>query len=72
MPNPGEAPTTLLGVTAVTSAEAWAVGGIGVPEAPTAVAIQRWDGDRWSPMAAPSPGAFLNELRRLGSFPLDP
>ena len=33
--NPGEAPTTLLGVTAVTSAEAWAVGGTGEPELPT-------------------------------------
>ena len=63
--NPGEAPTTLLGVTAVTSAEAWAVGGIGEPEAPTAVAIQRWDGAGWSPVRAPSPGTSLNELRAV-------
>jgi hypothetical protein len=63
--NPGEAATTLLGVTAVTSAEAWAVGGLGQPEIPTAVAIQRWDGDRWLAVAGPSPGTTLNELRAV-------
>ena len=63
--NPGEAPITLLGVTAVTSAEAWAVGGIGEPEIPTAVAMMRWDGDRWLPFTAPSPGTTLNELRAV-------
>jgi hypothetical protein len=63
--NPGEAPTTLLGVTAVTSAEAWAVGGLGEPGLPTAVAIQRWDGDRWTAVEAPSPGTTLNELRAV-------
>jgi hypothetical protein len=63
--NPGEAATTLLGVTAVTSAEAWAVGGLGEPEIPTAVAIQRWDGKRWLAVAGPSPGTTLNELRAV-------
>src|SRR6188474_3267500 len=63
--NPGEAATTLLGVTAVTSAEAWAVGGLGQPEIPTAVAMMRWDGDRWLPFTAPSPGTTLNELRAV-------
>src|SRR4029453_4602637 len=63
--NPGEAATTLLGVTAVTSTEAWAVGGLGEPEIPTAVAIQRWDGDRWLAVAGPSPGTTLNELRAV-------
>ena len=63
--NPGEAATTLLGVTAVTSAEAWAVGGLGQPEIPPAVAIHRWDGDRWGAVAGPSPGTTLNELRAV-------
>jgi hypothetical protein len=63
--NPGEAPTTLLGITAVTSAEAWAVGGVGEPALPTAVAIMRWDGDRWLPVPAPSAGTTLNELRAV-------
>ncbi len=64
--NRSEEPTTLLGVTVVTASEAWAVGGIGRdPDAPTAIAIQRWDGSRWSPAQAPSPGSFVNELRAV-------
>lgn len=64
--NRSEEPTTLLGVAVVTSSEAWAVGGIGQdPEAPTAVAVQRWDGSRWTPVEAPSPGSFANELRAV-------
>jgi hypothetical protein len=58
-----EPPTTLLGVAAVTARQAWAVGGAGDPEAPSAVAIQRWDGDEWTIAEAPSPGSFVNELR---------
>jgi hypothetical protein len=60
--DPGEAPTTLLGVVAVTATEGWAVGGIGIPGAPTAVAIQRWDGTTWSAAEGPSPGTTANEL----------
>jgi hypothetical protein len=64
--NRSEEPTTLLGVTAVTASEGWAVGGIGQdPDAPTAVAIQRWDGSAWSAVEAPSPGSFVNELRAV-------
>lgn len=64
--NRSEEPTTLLGVTAVTRSEAWAVGGIGRdPDAPTAVAIQRWDGTKWSPVEGPNPGSFVNELRAV-------
>lgn len=64
--NRSEESTTLLGVTAVTPSEAWAVGATGEdPEAPTTVAIQRWDGTRWSPVEAPSPGSFVNELRAV-------
>jgi hypothetical protein len=60
-----EATTTLLGVAAVTATQAWAVGGIGEPDAPTDVAIQRWDGDEWTIEDAPSPGGFINELRAV-------
>jgi hypothetical protein len=64
--NRSEEPTTLLGVTAVTASEAWAVGGIGKdPDAPTEIAIQRWNGRRWSRVEAPSPGSFVNELRAV-------
>ena len=63
--NVQEAPTTLLGVAAVTSGQAWAVGGVGEPDAPSTVAIQRWDGSAWSVVEAPSPGSFINELRAV-------
>jgi hypothetical protein len=69
--DPGEAPTTLLGVAAVSSTEAWAVGGIGDPATPTAVAIQRWDGNRWSPVDGPSPGTIVNELRAVDASELN-
>jgi len=58
-------PVTLLGVAAVTSTQAWAVGGAGDPEAPAAVAIQGWDGNRWTTVEAPSPGSSTNELRAV-------
>jgi hypothetical protein len=60
-----ETPTTLLGVAAVTATQAWAVGGVGDPEAPSTVAIQRWDGNGWTLVEAPSPGSFINELRAV-------
>jgi hypothetical protein len=63
--NPGEAATTLLGVAAIAPSEAWAVGGLGGTEIPTAVAIQRWDGEQWIAVAGPSPGTTLNELRAV-------
>ncbi len=52
----------MLGVVAVTATEAWAVGGIGIPGSPTAVAIQRWDGTTWTAVEGPSPGTSANEL----------
>ena len=67
-----DTPTTLLGVVAVTAQQAWAVGGVGEPEAPTAVAIHRWDGSEWSAVEAPSPGIIVNELRAVdASGPTD-
>jgi hypothetical protein len=63
--NVRDTPITLLGVAAVTARQAWAVGGVGDPAAPSAVAIQRWDGDEWTLAEAPSPGSFINELRAV-------
>jgi hypothetical protein len=60
-----ETPTTLLGVAAVTARQAWAVGGVGEPDAPSTVALQRWDGTEWTIEEAPSPGSFVNELRAV-------
>jgi hypothetical protein len=58
-------PTTLLGVAAVTARRAWAVGSVGEPDAPSDVAIQRWDGNEWTIEEGPSPGSFTNELRAV-------
>ena len=63
--NVPETSTTLLGVAAVTADEVWAVGGLGEPEAPSTVAVQRWDGTRWTTVEAPSPGSSVNELRAV-------
>jgi hypothetical protein len=63
--NVPDTPITLLGVAAVTARQAWAVGGVGDAEAPSDVAIQRWDGNEWTLVEAPSPGSFINELRAV-------
>ncbi len=55
-PNPGEAPTTLLGVAAVTPRRRGRSAGSASPRSPTAVAIQRWDGTTWTAVEGPSPG----------------
>ncbi|MGZ5354566.1 MAG: hypothetical protein ACXWDS_06675, partial [Actinomycetota bacterium] len=63
--DPGDDPNTLLGLTVLSSAEAWAVGGSGDPEAPTAVLIERWDGTAWTAEEGPNPGSEINELRAV-------
>lgn len=63
--DPGDVPNELLGVTVLSSAEAWAVGASGDPTAPTSVLIERWDGNAWTVEQAPNPGTELNELRAV-------
>jgi len=61
--DPGETSNALNGVVALSSAEAWAVGGSGLdPASPTAVLVERWDGMAWAAIEAPSPGSQWNEL----------
>ena len=60
--DPGESSNLLSDVTALSSAEAWAVGGSGDPEAPLAVLIERWDGTAWTAEEGPNPGSQINEL----------
>jgi hypothetical protein len=55
----------LLGVSAQSGSEAWAVGASGDPEAPTDVLIERWDGIAWSAEPGPNPGTQTNELRAV-------
>jgi hypothetical protein len=61
--NVPETSVTLTGVTALSAAEAWAVGAAGDPLEPSAVVVQRWNGVEWTLVEAPSPGSFINELR---------
>ena len=66
--NVPETPVTLLGVSALSPSEAWAVGSTGDPLEPSDVMIQRWDGVEWTIVEAPSPGAFINELRAVDAY----
>lgn len=55
----------LLGVSAQSASEAWAVGASGDPVEPSSVLIERWDGIAWSAESGPSPGSQTNELRAV-------
>jgi hypothetical protein len=60
--DPGELSNWLSGVTALSAAEAWAVGGSGDPATNVEVLIERWDGIAWTAEEGPSPGSQANEL----------
>jgi len=62
-PDPGG--SQLLGVSATTRNEVWAVGARGPAEAPVATLVERWDGERWQVVASPNPGAVANVLRAV-------
>jgi hypothetical protein len=60
--DPGDGSNALWGVTALSSAEAWAVGSASDPGGPLVVLIERWDGATWTAEEGPNPGSELNEL----------
>jgi hypothetical protein len=60
--DPADLPSWLNDVTALSAAEAWAVGAAGDPEAPLTTLVERWDGIAWTAEEGPSPGSELNEL----------
>jgi hypothetical protein len=70
--DPGDLPNALADVTALSAAEAWAVGGSGDPAAPAAVLIERWDGAAWTSEQGPAPGSQINELRAVDAVPGQP
>jgi hypothetical protein len=63
--DPADLPNALAGVTALSAAEAWAVGASGDPLAPVGVLIERWDGSAWTAEEGPNPGSETNELRAI-------
>ena len=62
-PNVGSSDNYLLGVAAISDKNAWAVGYYidgGNPE--DATLIEHWDGNQWSVVSSPNPGAERNDL----------
>ena len=60
-PNPSEGGNVLFGVSAVSPADAWAVGYDDIPSE-TETLILRWDGTGWSRVIGPNPGSGSNKL----------
>jgi len=63
--DPGELSNWFSGVTALSAAEAWAVGASGDPLTTVEVLFERWDGIAWTAEEGPSPGSQANELRAV-------
>jgi hypothetical protein len=60
-PNPSSTTNQLYGVSAVSSTDAWAVGGY-TSQTGGATLILHWNGTTWSKVASPNPGAGFNVL----------
>jgi hypothetical protein len=53
----------LFGVSAVSSTDAWAVGGYSPPQAHMVqTLVLHWDGLKWTQVPSPNPSTFLNQL----------
>ncbi len=61
-PDPEDGGSLLLGVTAVSDTEAWAVGGAGDPVAPTSSLTTRWNGTEWDVVPSPNAGSSTNRF----------
>ncbi len=61
-PSPGSMYNRLNGVTAVSVADAWAVGYFVSTTGITQTLIEHWNGSNWSVVKSPSPGSINNEL----------
>ncbi|MEW6058701.1 MAG: hypothetical protein AB1551_00910 [Actinomycetota bacterium] len=61
----------LLGVSALSRNEVWAVGARGPAEAPVATLVERWDGERWEVVASANVGTVANVLRAVDAMSAD-
>lgn len=53
----------LFGVSAISSTDAWAVGGYSPPQAHMVqTLVLHWDGSKWTQVPSPNPSTFLNQL----------
>jgi hypothetical protein len=62
-PNPGlDKNSHLLGISAISASDIWAVGDIGAPFGHIATLTEHWDGTSWSVIPSPNPGTTANRL----------
>lgn len=70
-PDPEDGGSLLLGITAVSADEAWAVGGAGDPVAPTSTLATRWNGFDWDVVDSPNAGAVANRFEAVDALSPD-
>jgi hypothetical protein len=69
--DPKDGGNLLLGVSALSATDAWAVGGSGDPVDPTQTLYEHWDGETWTAVDGPNPGITLNELAAVDQIATD-
>ena len=69
--DPKEGGNLLLGVSALSATDAWAVGGSGDPIDPTQTLYEHWDGETWTAVDGPNPGTTINELAAVDQLATD-
>jgi hypothetical protein len=69
--DPKDGGNLLLGVSALSATDAWAVGGSGDPVDPTQTLYEHWDGETWTAVDGPNPGITLNELAAVDQIAAD-
>jgi hypothetical protein len=69
--DPKDGGNLLLGVSALSATDAWAVGGSGDPIDPTQTLYEHWDGETWTAVDGPNPGTALNELAAVDQIATD-
>ena len=69
--DPKDGGNLLLGVSALSATDAWAVGGSGDPNDPTQTLYEHWDGETWSAVDGPNPGTAINELAAVDQIAAD-
>jgi hypothetical protein len=69
--DPKDGGNLLLGVSALSATDAWAVGGSGDPVDPSQTLYEHWDGETWTAVDGPNPGITLNELAAVDQIATD-
>jgi hypothetical protein len=67
-PNPGDAETSLNGVSALSSSNAWAVGEYSSGSEPSKTLVLHWNGLNWTQIPSPSPGSSASVLNDVSAI----